>query len=624
MALLESNDALGDAVIKVALGLHKQIDGTPYVFDAKTGDLLWQLPKDAANDLHRFQFSQDSQLLVGISGQSSKRDIRQIMLLDAETGHVLHSRPLPTYSLYGNPDFHFALSSDRQHFAVAISSYQDKTPGDILIWELSNPDLPLRTLRGHQGLIETLAFFPDGNRICSSSDAERFRETGIGETKIWNVSTGEELMSFPERMHSLSFSQDGTTLVGNRQTDAIRIRQWSAKSLQPSVEAQLYVETLLSRKDQDTPTLTSELITRVESDDSLTKEVRDIAVTILKQTSSSPMELAREGWNLPLKKNPSIKSQQRALANLLEACQAPPDSIFPIVWRARALAHFRLQQPSEAAMALSEYQKILEAKNIPLMAEDLVVQALVHQQQGEIEAARGLMDEIRRTRSGNEEQYKTLLAELETLLSIPIASESPQDWIGKSLMPREAAWSTTANVPKLFPQLPFTVLKVDGDRLWTGTLWIERRDTVPFEDAISYYESQFPGSFVPPRMDTLIDCGRYELALGIFDSVLRKNEKDAGALNSRAWLLATCPDEKIRDGKRAVIDATLCCELANWKDANQLDTLAAAYAESGEFEQAVKWQKEAISLLKIESRRADCELRLQLYREGKPYHAPLP
>ena len=90
-------------------------------------------------------------------------------------------------------------------------------------------------------------------------------------------------MSFPERMHSLSFSQDGTTLVGNRQTDAIRIRQWSAKSLQPSVEAQLYVETLLSRKDQNSPPLTSVLIAQIESDHSLPKQVCAIAFTLCAQ-----------------------------------------------------------------------------------------------------------------------------------------------------------------------------------------------------------------------------------------------------------------------------------------------------------------------------------------------------
>jgi len=143
-----------------------------------------------------------------------------------------------------------------------------------------------------------------------------------------------------------------------------------------------------------------------------------------------------------------------------------------------------------------------------------------------------------------------------------------------------------------------------------------------FEDAISYYKNQYRGRSGQLRIEALIDCGFYELALDIFDAVLNNNEKNDGALNSRAWLLATCPDKKIRNGNRAVIDASLSCKLTNWKEDDLLNTLAAAHAEAGEFEQAIKWQKEAISLLKVESQRADWESRLALYREGKPYREP--
>jgi tetratricopeptide (TPR) repeat protein len=89
-----------------------------------------------------------------------------------------------------------------------------------------------------------------------------------------------------------------------------------------------------------------------------------------------------------------------------------------------------------------------------------------------------------------------------------------------------------------------------------------------------------------------------------------------------AWILATCPDAKLRDGKKAVMLATKACELSKWRDFYDLHCLAAAYAETGEFDSAVKWQRRADSLnAKAEDKSKGID-RIKLYREGKPYHEP--
>jgi hypothetical protein len=62
----------------------------------------------------------------------------------------------------------------------------------------------------------------------------------------------------------------------------------------------------------------------------------------------------------------------------------------------------------------------------------------------------------------------------------------------------------------------------------------------------------------------------------------------------------------------------LACELASWKDPFCIDTLAAAYAECGQFSQAVERQKQAIDLAS-EKKKADFRSRLELYEAGKPY-----
>lgn len=94
----------------------------------------------------------------------------------------------------------------------------------------------------------------------------------------------------------------------------------------------------------------------------------------------------------------------------------------------------------------------------------------------------------------------------------------------------------------------------------------------------------------------------------------------AGAFNAQAWLLATCPDSRYRDGKKAVKAALRACELTGWKPPEYIDTLAAAYAESGDFAKAIEFQKKAMLLYNDAADKQSCVGRLSLYEVGKPYH----
>jgi tetratricopeptide (TPR) repeat protein len=84
--------------------------------------------------------------------------------------------------------------------------------------------------------------------------------------------------------------------------------------------------------------------------------------------------------------------------------------------------------------------------------------------------------------------------------------------------------------------------------------------------------------------------------------------------------MATCPDGRYRDGKRAVELAEKAVALRD--DANFLDTLAAAYAEAGRFQEAIKTQERAITKLKQEGETKDLpefEKHLSSYKAGKPW-----
>lgn len=110
----------------------------------------------------------------------------------------------------------------------------------------------------------------------------------------------------------------------------------------------------------------------------------------------------------------------------------------------------------------------------------------------------------------------------------------------------------------------------------------------------------------------------YGRALTDFDEAIRQEPKYATAHQNAALLRAACPDAGFRDGQKAVRQATTACKLSSWQDASQLEILAAAQAETGDFTEAVKWQEKALGLIP-ESQVAESRSRLALYLSRKPY-----
>lgn len=110
----------------------------------------------------------------------------------------------------------------------------------------------------------------------------------------------------------------------------------------------------------------------------------------------------------------------------------------------------------------------------------------------------------------------------------------------------------------------------------------------------------------------------YQKAIEDYAEAIQLDSKFAPALNSLAWLRATCPDDRFRAGTEAIEFATKACELTDWKSYAELDTLAAAYAEAGDFTMAVIWQLTAIDHAP-ESEKSKATERLDLYRANKPY-----
>ena len=105
-----------------------------------------------------------------------------------------------------------------------------------------------------------------------------------------------------------------------------------------------------------------------------------------------------------------------------------------------------------------------------------------------------------------------------------------------------------------------------------------------------------------------------------FEKVSTLISDSRGAFNNYGWALATSAVSAYRDGPAAIQYATHACELSSWKTANDLDTLAAAYAQAGQFKEAIQWQTSALEAGGNIDRDA-FEARLAMYRKQEPYRS---
>jgi tetratricopeptide (TPR) repeat protein len=118
---------------------------------------------------------------------------------------------------------------------------------------------------------------------------------------------------------------------------------------------------------------------------------------------------------------------------------------------------------------------------------------------------------------------------------------------------------------------------------------------------------------------------KFPEAIAEYGQVLKVKPDQPEALNNLAWLLATCSNGTARDGAEAVRLAEHACRLSGYKQARELFTLAAAYAEAGRFPEAVEAAQKSIEMAKAGGNAQLAAVGGQLltvFRAGKPYHEP--
>jgi tetratricopeptide (TPR) repeat protein len=122
------------------------------------------------------------------------------------------------------------------------------------------------------------------------------------------------------------------------------------------------------------------------------------------------------------------------------------------------------------------------------------------------------------------------------------------------------------------------------------------------------------------RGDALLSVGRHADAVKDYDEAVKIDPTDTGVLNNLAWVLATSPDDAVRSGERSVEMGLKACELTKYQKPHILSTLAAGYAEKGDWENAKKWSAKAVEMgAKDDDVDQQLKKELESYKQQKPW-----
>ncbi len=122
--------------------------------------------------------------------------------------------------------------------------------------------------------------------------------------------------------------------------------------------------------------------------------------------------------------------------------------------------------------------------------------------------------------------------------------------------------------------------------------------------------------------NTMLGLKRPGEAIKSYESALETDGRFIPSANNLAWLLATNPDDTLRNGERAVELAEGICGFAAARNPSSLETLSVAYAEVARFDKAIETTQEAIRMAKAAGdlkTAGELRKRLALFQQKKPY-----
>jgi tetratricopeptide (TPR) repeat protein len=283
-----------------------------------------------------------------------------------------------------------------------------------------------------------------------------------------------------------------------------------------------------------------------------------------------------------------LKRYDEALKTLDQLAQLEPESVAPLLQKARI--HL-LQDDHQAALEELNMAGKLQPENLRI----LLLRAGVHDEAGDralalddVEQALKLKPDfppavrLKATLLADDEKFDEAIAELQRL--------------------------SRAGSPD-----PLTLLQL-------GMLQSAAKQSAGAVETYRKVLADQPDNWLALRGlgDALLNLGRHKEAIAQYEKALKENPDEVGVLNNFAWVLATSPKDDLRDGDRAVELATKASKLTDDKEAHILSTVAAAYAETGDFEKALEWIEKALTLANQEQIEP-LEKERESYRRKEPW-----
>jgi serine/threonine protein kinase/WD40 repeat protein len=336
--------------------------GAVQIWDPVTGQMRTNIAKPL---VERAVLSTDGTSIAVVGADLQLWDANSLQSVT-----LTNNAPRATYVLFDQKDSQMAVTSGQ----------------DIYLWDVKHLKLKGQ-LQGHGHRVNCLAFSPDGNRLISGGED--------GAVRVWDTETQSLLLTLREHTHevtSVAVSPDGKQLASASVDGSVII--WNSEFPRTGSAAERHRRQIGQRAGQLLDQLLAEYFTwsnvvkQLESDDSISREVRDEAIRLARARDDGNLaqELNESSWETVSVPGREHSEYERALRQAQAACAVQKNAL---ILNTLGVAYYRAGRFEDALATLADADRL--NTGLYSRATDLLFMAMAHHQAGRSEKARDLL-----------------------------------------------------------------------------------------------------------------------------------------------------------------------------------------------------------------------------------------